>query len=343
MPRRSAALLAAALTAALLAGCTSAAAPTAHGRPSASPSRVPSPSPSATPKPKPTHTPAKKPPKGPATGSATAASLDIPGAGTLEIPAWPSQPGMHYRGPDGSQGSTGTSSVALTFDDGPGPYTSKILDVLDANHVKATFCLIGQQIHAYRSVVKRMIDDGMTLCDHSWDHDEHIGKHNAPYIANNLERVVDAVHKINPKATVAYYRNPGGNFTKGTVRVSELLGMRPLFWSVDTVDWTRPGVSAIEKSLTTHTHRDSIVLMHDGGGDRSETVAAVRALLPSLKHRYHLIALPTARTVHINPGSPAPPLPPTTPPASPSAPATPSTPATPATPAASKSPVTTRP
>ena len=162
------------------------------------------------------------------------------------IPAWPNTPGYRWRGPDGSQGSTGTSAVALTFDDGPGPYTSQVLDLLDKYHVKATFCLIGRQIHAYRAVVKRMIDDGMTLCNHSWDHDESIGKHTAPYIAANLQRMINAVHAVDPTADVTYYRNPGGNFTPGTVRVSELLGMRPLYWSEDTDDWTRPGVAAIE-------------------------------------------------------------------------------------------------
>jgi peptidoglycan-N-acetylglucosamine deacetylase len=242
----------------------------------------------------------------PASGTVTAAAIDMPGAGTLKLPVYPHQPGMGWRGPDGSQGSTGTTSVALTFDDGPGPYTSQVLDVLDEYHVKATFCMIGQQVHAYRAVVKRMIDDGMTLCDHTWDHDEKLGKHPAPYVARDIERMVDAVHAIDKNATVAYFRNPGGDFTPGTVRVCELLGMRPLYWSVDTVDWTRPGTAAIEKMLATKVHHDSIVLMHDGGGNRAETVAALRAMLPQLRSRFHLIALPTARVVKVSPGKPAP-------------------------------------
>jgi peptidoglycan/xylan/chitin deacetylase (PgdA/CDA1 family) len=244
-----------------------------------------------------------------ATGTVTAAALGIAGAGSLKIPAWPKQPGMRWRGPDGSQGSTGTTSVALTFDDGPGPYTSQVLDLLDEYHVKATFCMIGRQIHAYQAVVRRMIADGMTLCNHSWDHDEKLGKHSAPSIAQNLQRTIDAIHKVSASATMAYFRNPGGNFTPGTVRVCELLGMRPLYWSEDTDDWTRPGVPAIEKTLLTRTHRDSIVLMHDGGGDRSETVTALRALLHNLSQRYHLIALPTARTVTVSPGKTPPPRP----------------------------------
>jgi peptidoglycan/xylan/chitin deacetylase (PgdA/CDA1 family) len=278
--------------------------PTPSAAGTASPKSTPSPHPSTAPRP----TSSPRPPhaRPGVSGTVNAASLGIPGAGTLKIPAWPQQPGMRWRGPYGSQGSTGTTSVALTFDDGPGPYTSRILDILDEYHVKATFCLIGRQIAAYRAVVRRMIADGMTLCDHTWDHDESLAGHQGPAVARDMQRMIDAVHAIDKDASVTYFRNPGGNFSPGTVRVSELLGMRPLYWSVDTADWTRPGVAAIEKTLVTHTHQDSIVLMHDGGGDRSESVTALRALLPSLKSRFHLIALPTARVVTVNPGTPAP-------------------------------------
>ena len=328
MPRRYVAIPLAAVATVVLAACSSAGVARVSGSPppatvSASASS-PTPSRSALPPRAPTPSPTGKPPTSPssprphpsstaATGTVTAASLRVTGAGTLKIPAWPAQPGYRWRGPDGSEGSTGTSAVALTFDDGPGPYTSQVLDVLDEYHVKATFCLIGRQIHAYRAVVKRMIADGMTLCNHSWDHDEKIGKHAGPYIAKNLQRTIAAVHAVDPHATMAYYRNPGGNFTPGTVRVSELLGMRPLYWTEDTDDWTRPGVAAIEKCLRTKTHRDSIVLMHDGGGDRSQTVTALRALLPQMARQYHLIALSTVRTVTVKPGKPAPPASPPAP------------------------------
>ncbi|HEY9483111.1 MAG TPA: polysaccharide deacetylase family protein [Micromonosporaceae bacterium] len=213
---------------------------------------------------------------------------------------------MHWRGPLGSEGSTGTSAVALTFDDGPGPYTSQVLDVLEHYHVKATFCLIGRQIQNYQAVVRRMINDGMTLCNHSWDHDEQLGKHTPQYIAANLQKTINALRRVDAAAKMTYFRNPGGNFTATTVRVSELLGMRPLYWSEDTNDWRMPGVATIEKTVMSQTHRSSIVLMHDAGGDRTETLAALRHLLPTLEQRFHLIALPTARTVSVDPGRPAP-------------------------------------
>jgi len=331
-PRRMTVAAVAAATAAafVLAGCSS-----HHLNPGlfgvAEPSPVssfgtitPKPTKPATPKPS-TSSPAKPKPKPTPTvpaSSISGASLGIPGAGTWKIPAWGST--LHWRGPDGSMGSTGSTSVALTFDDGPGPYTSQVLDLLDAYHVKATFCLIGRQIHDYQAVVKRMIDDGMTICNHSWDHDEHLGQHTPKYIAANLQRMIDALHQVDPHATVAYYRQPGGNFTPTVARVSELLGMRPLYWSEDTNDWRRPGTEAIETSVMRDTHRGSIVLMHDAGGDRTETIAALKELLTPLKQRYHLIALSTARTVTVPPATP---LPSPTPTPSPSVP--PSTPPSP--------------
>jgi peptidoglycan/xylan/chitin deacetylase (PgdA/CDA1 family) len=241
------------------------------------------------------------------------------------LPSWPTV--NHIHGPDGSQGSTGVSSVALTFDDGPGPYTSQVLDLLDEYHIKATFCLIGRQIHDYRAVVERMIEDHMTLCNHTWDHNESLGKLSPSTIAANLSKTTRAIHKINPHASVAYFRHPGGNFTVTAVSIGEQLGMRPLYWSVDTKDWSKPGVEAIEKSLTHSVHRGSIVLMHDGGGDRSQTLDALKELLPQLVDRFHLIALPTARTVSVRPPpypaptpspTPTPSTPPVSPPTSPS-------------------------
>jgi peptidoglycan-N-acetylglucosamine deacetylase len=316
MSRRTLGLALAAMLTVAMAGCIATAGPRADRAadahsPSASnrsASTSPAPRPGATSR---SHAPSSPSPSpsrhgSPPPATITGASLGISGAGSWKIPAWPKQAGMRWRGPFNSEGSTGTSAVALTFDDGPGPYTAQILDVLEEYHVKATFCLIGRQIQNYQAVVRRMINDGMTLCNHSWDHDEQLGKHTPQYIAANLQKTIDAVHRVDAAAKMTYFRNPGGNFTATTVRVSELLGMRPLYWGEDTNDWRMPGVAAIEKTVLAQTHRSSIVLLHDAGGDRTETLTALRDLLPTLKRRFRLIALPTARTVPVEPGRPAP-------------------------------------
>jgi peptidoglycan-N-acetylglucosamine deacetylase len=189
--------------------------------------------------------------------------------------------------------STGSSAVALTFDDGPGPYTGKILDLLDQYHIKATFCLIGRQVRAYAATVRRMVADGMTLCNHTWDHDEHLRQRPAAQIRKELADTNAAIQSVAPEAKIKYFRNPGGAFSSGTIAIARSLGMKSLMWNVDPRDWTMPGTEAIIDNVLRHTHHGSIVLSHDAGGDRSQTLAAYRMIIPSLRRHFRLIAMPT--------------------------------------------------
>jgi peptidoglycan/xylan/chitin deacetylase (PgdA/CDA1 family) len=182
--------------------------------------------------------------------------------------------------------------VALTFDDGPGPYTSQILDLLAQYHVKATFCVIGRQVQAYPEEIKRIVADGHTLCNHTWDHDEQLSTRTDDQIRAELQKTNDAIHAIVPSAKIQYFRNPGGNFGPNTVNIAKSMGMTSIYWSVDPRDWARPGTPAIIDTVSSKTRAGSIVLSHDGGGDRSQTVAAYKVLLPSLESRLRLITLP---------------------------------------------------
>jgi len=141
MSRRTLGFALAAILTVAMAGCIATAGPRADRAAAAQASSAASRSASASPSPRSSatsrpHTSSSPSPSAshhhnspPPPSTITGASLGIPGAGTWKIPAWPKQPGMHWRGPLGSEGSTGTSAVALTFDDGPGPYTSQVLDV----------------------------------------------------------------------------------------------------------------------------------------------------------------------------------------------------------------------
>ncbi|GAA5177278.1 hypothetical protein GCM10023322_01630 [Rugosimonospora acidiphila] len=198
------------------------------------------------------------------------------------------------RGPYGSMYHTGSSAVALTFDDGPGPDTGRVLDTLKQYGVHATFCVIGSQVSAQASMIKRIVREGHTLCNHTWSHDEKLSTRTPAQIVAELQRTDDAIHAIVPGARIQYFRNPGGEFSPQTVSIAAGMGMRSLYWSVDPADWSRPGTQAIISNVIDHTRPGSIVLMHDGGGDRSQTLAALRTLLPYLKHKYGLIPLPTS-------------------------------------------------
>jgi peptidoglycan/xylan/chitin deacetylase (PgdA/CDA1 family) len=223
---------------------------------------------------------------------ASSSSSDTPPA-AAPVPAGPPLP-PDPTGPDGALTDTGNGNVALTFDDGPNPdWTMQVLALLRQYHIHATFCLIGEQVQEYPDLVRAIVADGHTICNHSWDHDEQMASKSESYIRSELQRTTDAIEAAAPNAVVRYYRQPGGNWSPTIVQIAKEMGMTSLDWSVDPQDWTVPPVSTIESTVLSQTTTGSIVLMHDGGGDRSHTITALGVLLPNLEQRFHLEPMPT--------------------------------------------------
>ncbi|MEU8259492.1 polysaccharide deacetylase family protein [Micromonospora sp. NPDC048999] len=194
--------------------------------------------------------------------------------------------------PAGLHRSSGDQAVALTFDDGPDPrWTPKILDQLRAAHVTATFCLIGTQARRYPELVKRIVREGHQLCNHSWRHDLDLGRRSDAEIKADLARTNRVIRAAVPDAEITWFRQPGGRWTAEEVAVARKLGMRALHWSVDPQDWNHPTSKTIIKRVKAAARPGSIVLMHDGGGDRSHTMAACRKVIPDLKRRYGISQL----------------------------------------------------
>ncbi|SDY08135.1 Peptidoglycan/xylan/chitin deacetylase, PgdA/CDA1 family [Micromonospora pattaloongensis] len=220
---------------------------------------------------------------------------DVPRAPDSRPAAAPAPPalGAGTDGPYGSRQTTGGQSVALTFDDGPDPrYTPQILALLRRYQVKATFCLIGANAQAYPTLVRQIATEGHTLCNHSWDHDLSLGSRSTADIQADLTRASATIRAAAPGHPVSYYRQPGGNWTPSVVAEARNLGMTSLDWAVDPRDWERPDGAAIAAMVNTNTAPGSIVLMHDGGGTRTETIAALQEILPHLTQRFRLDALP---------------------------------------------------
>lgn len=190
---------------------------------------------------------------------------------------------------------TGSKAVALTFDDGPWPtWTARILDQLKAAGVKATFCLIGRQVHANAAVIRRMVAEGHTLCNHTWAHDMALGTRTPAQMKADIDRTDAAIHSVVPGVPIRYFRQPGGKWTTAELRVLSSLGKRALGWNVDPSDWDDPGSAVVASRVVSHTKAGSIVLMHDGGGNRSQTSAALTKILAQFKGRFTLIPLPPA-------------------------------------------------
>ncbi|MCY1142909.1 polysaccharide deacetylase family protein [Actinoplanes sp. Pm04-4] len=203
-----------------------------------------------------------------------------------------------YAGPAGSHMLTGTKGVALTFDDGPDPNeTPRLLALLAKHHVKATFCLVGTQVKRHPEIVRQIVAQGHTLCNHTWNHSLKIGKDPAAKIRADLDRTNAAIRQAVHGAKIKYFRAPGGNFTPRLVGTAKQLGMTSIYWKVDPRDWSHHKgetssahqakvVSQIEK----HCRPGAIVLSHDYA--QPDTIAAYKKLIPWLKKRYKLVALP---------------------------------------------------
>jgi peptidoglycan/xylan/chitin deacetylase (PgdA/CDA1 family) len=194
--------------------------------------------------------------------------------------------------------TTGGVGVALTFDDGPDPvYTPQILDMLKAQGVKATFCLVGKQVKANPGLVRRIVAEGHTVCDHTWAHSLDLGKQSKEVILKDLQDTNNAIHAAAPNAKIQYFRAPGGNFTPLLVATASELGMHSLYWTLDTRDWeyTKWGhgqsmVDHIIGTVQSKVRRGSIVLSHDY--KKPDTITAYKTLLPWLKASVSLIPLP---------------------------------------------------
>lgn len=188
---------------------------------------------------------------------------------------------------------SGGKSVSITIDDGPSAvWTPKILAVLKQYGVKATFCMIGPQAQANPALVKEVVADGHRLCDHTVSHDEQMNKKPVPY---QSAQVLDAQKMIEDAAggaKVQYFRAPGGAFTPDNRHIAATHGMRPLGWNVDTKDWKQPGTAQIVQTVKQELKNGPIVLFHDGGGDRAQTVAALKQVLPWLAQQGYVFSFP---------------------------------------------------
>jgi peptidoglycan/xylan/chitin deacetylase (PgdA/CDA1 family) len=198
------------------------------------------------------------------------------GNGTPPAAAVSADPVRHTARPD--------RVVALTFDDGPDPeHTPQVLALLAQYRVVATFCMIGAKAAQHPELVRTVVAAGMRLCNHTVTHN--------PYLAHRPEPQIEAeivggraalLAAAGSDVTIDYFRAPAGRWSEPMRRIAARHGMKPLSWSVDTRDWSRPGVARIVTTVQQQVQPGAVIVMHDGGGRRDQTVAALAELLPWL-------------------------------------------------------------
>ena len=185
------------------------------------------------------------------------------------------------------QGSSHVREIALTFDDGPWyePPPSAFLDVLEREHVPATFFEIGDNISKYDptgAYEQRMLADGDMIGDHSWSHPDVA----ALPVSQQREQLLDAAAAIRRATggfTPCLWRPPYGDISPSLVSLARSLGFLTIMWDVDPRDWALPGVGAIYENVVTHAHDGAIVIQHFGGGPRYETVQALPHEIETLR------------------------------------------------------------
>ncbi len=187
----------------------------------------------------------------------------------------------------GSQGD----EVALTFDDGPGPYTEQVVGVLNHYHVKATFFAIGEEERYFSAGTALELNSGDVIGDHTETH---------PMMAtlsahDQHEELFEQIARIEllggPRPRL--FRPPYGSFNATTFKELRALHLLMVLWSVDTSDYRQPGVSAIVSTALEGAHPGAIILMHDAGGERAETIAALPTIIEGLRRRgLHPVTIP---------------------------------------------------
>jgi peptidoglycan/xylan/chitin deacetylase (PgdA/CDA1 family) len=190
-----------------------------------------------------------------------------------------------------SRGNPHLPEITLTFDDGPNPpYTSQILAILKRFGIQATFFCIGNQVAAHPGIVQQEFAAGNTIGNHTWSHPS-LPTLSASQIRAQLTMTSDIVQYITGMRPT-FFRPPYGALSAQVLAQVNQLGLTTVLWSVDPRDWSLPGVNVIISRVLSQTGDGAIILMHDGGGNRSQTVAALPIIIETLQQRgFHFVTL----------------------------------------------------
>jgi peptidoglycan-N-acetylglucosamine deacetylase len=175
----------------------------------------------------------------------------------------------------------GPRVIALTVDDGPSPvYTPQILRLLERYKIIASFSMIGVNVDNYPGVAREVAAAGHMIVNHTWTH-RNLRFLSSAGVRDQMDYATEAIHRATGRLP-HMFRAPYGVWSPTVLQWCERTRMAPLAWSVDPRDWSRPSTSAIIRDIMRNTRSGSIILEHDGGGNRSQTVAALRVVLPRL-------------------------------------------------------------
>ncbi len=186
--------------------------------------------------------------------------------------------------------------VAIGFDDGPAPDTPAFVTMLERSHARATFFMIGEQVNAaYRKTLLRELRNGDVLGDHTFTHPDLLVSGG---VRSQLQSTIAAIRSLTGY-TPCVFRPPYGDYDQSVVQTARALGLATVLWNVDPADYTLPGVGAIEQRVLAQVQPGSIIISHDGGGPRGQTLAAYPTIIAALRARgYRIVTIPQLLGFH---------------------------------------------
>lgn len=181
------------------------------------------------------------------------------------------------------KGGGESKKVALTFDDGPSEFTPQFLEILKREGVPATFFTVGGMYSTFAANATSAQSSGYSIANHTWSHPRMPGLSLGDQ-ASQIDRTTEQIKGLGLPSP-RLYRPPYGAFDSNSTGLTSKRGMLLVLWDVDTLDWERPGADAIVYNALSGARNGSIILMHDGGGDRSQTLAALPRIIKGLKQK----------------------------------------------------------
>jgi peptidoglycan-N-acetylglucosamine deacetylase len=181
--------------------------------------------------------------------------------------------------------------VALTFDDGPWPkFSDQVMDILKENNIKGTFFVVGRNMKSFPEIGKRIVAEGHVIANHTYHHWYHFM--NPQVAASEIDNTANEVYKVTGVKT-NLFRPPGGIMTNGVVNYAKNQKYAVVMWSSDSIDYSRPPVARLVSNVMREAKPGGIVLMHDGGGDRTNTVRALPIIIENFrKQGYRFVTVP---------------------------------------------------
>lgn len=187
--------------------------------------------------------------------------------------------------------------IALTFDDGPSPYTAQVLDILDRYQVKATFFVIGRNVERHPDLARRIVAEGHVIGNHTYSHPLWVAIETPGQVARELDAAASAIREATG-VSPTLFRPPHGWRSPWMIRMARHKGYQVVTWSISPDDWRRLPPEVITARILRHARPGAIILLHDGLETRRDppvrnTVAALPAIIEALRAQgYRFVTIP---------------------------------------------------